>query len=145
MLELMGAEDTIKGYIVRIRDDSMQPTLPCGWFAYVVPVVSENDIHPGDAVLVDLPEGTTVLSFFVARDQTGKLLLMTPNGPRLERRLSWSPPGLRLVGIVVAVRPEFEYNLGGRLHPAELEEAQEETNRSKRGFSDVVSASGLLE
>ena len=145
MLELFATDNTIKGFVVRVPNDSMQPMLPCGWFAYVVPVVSVDTLRSGDAVLVELHEGAQVLSFFVARDQTGKLLLMTPNGPRLERRLSWSPPGLRLVGIVVAVRPEFEFNLGGRVHPAELEEAQLDTNCSKRGFSDVVSPSGLLE
>jgi hypothetical protein len=145
MLERFDTENTMEGFFVRVPDDAMQPLLPCGWLAFVIPVPSVDIVRPGNAVLVERREGTRMLGFFVARDQTGKLLLMTSNAPRLERRLHWSPPGSRLVGIVVAVRPECECNFGGRVHRAELEEALEETNCSKGGFSDVVSTLGLLE
>jgi hypothetical protein len=126
MLEFEDDKTWIRGVAVRVPDATMEPALPFGWWASVIP--GDERIPRGAMVLIETPSHQTLLRYFVVQDHEGRLLLLCSNPSRLESRLRWYPRGSRIVGMVVEIQPDLEVCMGGYLHPQELEMARlEET------------------
>jgi hypothetical protein len=122
MLEFNDDKMRVRGVAVRVPDATMEPALPFGWWASVVP--GGERIPRGAMVLIETPSHQTLLRYFVAQDHDERLLLLCSNPLRLESRLRWYPRGSRIVGVVVEIQPDLEVSVGGYLHPQELETAR---------------------
>ncbi|NJK45862.1 MAG: hypothetical protein HC933_17770 [Pleurocapsa sp. SU_196_0] len=122
MLEFEDDKTWVRGVAIRVPDVTMEPVLPFGWWASVVP--GDERIPRGAVVLIETPRHPTLLRYLVARDRDGRLLLLCSNPSRLESRLRWYPRGSRIVGVVVEIQPDLEVCVGGYLHPQELETAR---------------------
>jgi hypothetical protein len=110
--------DTLAGIRFQIHDDSMRPDFCIGDAATICR--QTTGIQPAMAVLVEHPDGTRILGWFVQFLQQDSLLLLIPNPPKGQFKFQSAPKGSRVIGTVIEGRSDPQMQKVLNVHPDEI-------------------------
>lgn len=89
------------GLRVKVQDDALRPAF-CKGDVAVVNLETKN-LETGMAVLVELPDQTRVLRWFLRKLEHGGLRLYTSNPPKGQSSFQVVPAGSRIIGMVLDI------------------------------------------